>query len=94
MAIQTKIAFKVQNPGVVVTEHLRYAGILDVHQPANCRFASMPAQVEAQLLPLKDGEVIIIIDCPKGHDAEVWIKQNTQRLASFNTPSVAWKDKR
>ena len=85
------VAFKVsaKDAGTVVTEHLRYAGLISVENWSHPSHG-LPLEIE-KALDRQEGEVIIIMECPHGLNAQVWSQQNVDRLASFNVKAYQYK---
>jgi len=82
------IVFKCKDPGPVVTEHLRYAGLVSVGD--RDRGVSMPYDAAKAMGPLKEGEIIVKMKCPPEQRAEVWQEQNLERLRSFGVKAEAF----
>ena len=80
-------AIEKNEANVVLTEYLRYAGIISVN---GCGHAALiPYSVEIALS--KPDQVLITVECPKGLNAEAWAHQNIGRLASFGIKAIYWK---
>lgn len=92
MALCNALSFKVKNPGVVVTEYLRYAGVVSVAGGGHTGFVNH--EVETKLGPVQQDEVILTIHCPKGLMGDLWAQQNIGRLSSFGVKAIAWTHKR
>jgi hypothetical protein len=85
------VAFKVKDPDAVVTEYLRYAGIIEV----NDRNHNAPGYSIAKTLEYNNQtDTIITMECPRGLDGVAWANMNTARLASFGIKAVSYRDER
>ncbi|MEE9528623.1 MAG: hypothetical protein V3V88_01070 [Dehalococcoidia bacterium] len=89
MVKTTMLSFKVENLGVIVTEHLRYMGVVGVTGMGHTGHVSY--EVEREIGILNNDETIIIVECPKGLVPSVWADQNIRRLRSFGIKAVVWK---
>lgn len=84
-----RISFKIENPGVVIVEILRYAEIIRVTGMGHT--GNVSYEVIREMGPLNDNEVIVTMDCPEGLSPSVWVDQNVKRLRSFGIKVVVWK---
>ena len=71
------VAFVTKNDSVELTEFLRYAGLVNIETNIN------PYHECKDLLPLREGELIVKMFCPKGLHGETWGKMNVARIKSF-----------
>ena len=88
MAKKTYIAFKVQDPGVVVSEYLRYAGIISVND-SNHNAPDYTVARQLQYNPETDS--IVTMGCPRECAPEPWAKMNLARLKSFGVQAITFK---
>lgn len=82
------VTWKQKDPGVVVTEHLRYAGVVSVNGMGHTGFAVGDAPT--RLGPLGENEVYLTVKADAREVTGVWAEHLVQRLASFGIRAIAW----
>ena len=78
------IAFKVKKSecGVLVSEHLRFAGALSTTAGGHQVYLPSGIAVEKDLNRQADEEVVVIHE-PRGINGKEWARMNAERLKSF-----------
>lgn len=77
-----------EKANAVITEYLRYAGIISVTGKGHT--GRLPFRMEQQFPP---GSVLVTMECPKGLTAVVWANQNIERLKSFGVKAEYWTER-
>jgi hypothetical protein len=82
------ITLLVPDPGVFITEHLRYMGAIRVFS------RNHPGYLEPEVkncfkLRVTDG--LVTVECPEpGKNAPVWARMQLSRLESFGVAAIWW----
>ena len=76
---------------VVVTEHLRYAGITGIKDSYHSTI-NLPLIVEKYFEDYTTGYVLVDIECPHGLIGETWAKMTRDRIRSFGTRAAEWSE--
>lgn len=92
MRTEHKVSFRVKDPGVVVTEHLRYAGIVSVWGMGHPGY--IPNSVMHHFDPVQPDEVLVTITCPQGLHGPTWAEMQVDRLCSYGVKAIYWKERR
>lgn len=82
------ITFVYEYPGTMITEHLRYAGVIDVTGDGHTGY--VPHEVGQALPREQPDEVLVTIGCPRLMRGGVWAEGNLARLGSFGVPAAYW----
>jgi hypothetical protein len=84
------VAFKVkaEEGSEILSEHLRYAGTISTTLGEHS--VSIPS-AEFVKLDVKPGQCVIVIHEPKGINGKIWAAQNADRIRSFGTAAIAYK---
>jgi hypothetical protein len=76
----------VADPGVIVTEHLRYMGavrVFDANHPGSFLDRSIRDEFK-----MNSNEALITVDSPDPHEGHQWAKAQMERLESFDVAAV------
>jgi len=95
MATRVAITMLVPDPGAVVTEYLRYAGVVSVYSIMHT--GRPPMAVEGRFadrgMVLKGTHILLTMYIQVGLETQAfWVTQQIDRLKSFHVAAVAWKE--
>ena len=84
-----RITMLVGYPGVIVTEFLRYAGLVSISGIEHT--GHLPIAIAGRFNCRQD-DVLVTIECPRGLLPIMWCRQNVDRIASFGVLAMAWSE--